>query len=328
MQEDDHVSLVSEVESAGGSQAMVEEQEGGSLVADVPDGKVKKLQVELAAMKNKFHKSVTALRAQLADAQNKHTIELTVLQKEASNLNGTVQQLQQTIATLEEQIDGLQEGKQSAEAELEKSIAGQQVMIEQLQHELAEARSPPVIRVVNRSAQWSEISCQTTPPPTPPRLPGATPPMIPMDEVLRDSMSGLSLQQTPCYGSAIQMTSMQGSLVSLDIEPAPYGSPLHSGGSGVSEFQRHPLLAQSRLSHQSASPQSFLTFNHPVVVEWTRVYDMVMRFRASVVDTLSENKHLASYAADLEALEVHSIDKTEDAQGQITQMRSATSLVL
>ena len=100
MQEDDHVSLVSEVESAGGSQAMVEEQEGGSLVADVPDGKVKKLQVELAAMKNKFHKSVTALRAQLADAQNKHTIELTVLQKEASNLNGTVQQLQQTIATL------------------------------------------------------------------------------------------------------------------------------------------------------------------------------------------------------------------------------------
>ena len=237
----------------------------------------KKLQDELSDLKTKSRKTVTALRAQLAEAQNRHSSEVQSLRGEVSSLGDQARELDQRNAMFQEEIGQLQEAKQSAEMKLERSLAGQQeqqAMIQQLRQELSNAlaqaaaatvtddKTITVPGLVDRSAQWSELSGQS-----PPVSQGASPlyrsmvlpPMLPMDEVLHDepvSTMTTPFQTTPLQAS-FRLTSLDQSVMSL--EP-PCGSPLQPG-SEVSDMPRLPqhslsmLGRQSRLSHQSPFPQ-------------------------------------------------------------------------
>ena len=238
----------------------------------------KKLREELSDLRTKSRKTATALRAQLAEAQNTHSSEMASLRSEVSSLGDRASDLEQRNATLQAELSQLQAGRESAEAALERSRAAQldqEAIVQQLRLELSSsaAREAAVIvedratavqapGLVDRSAQWSELSGQS-----PPVSQGASPlyrsmvlpPMIPMDEVFHDepvSTVTTPFQATPLQAS-LRLTSLDQSVVSL--EP-PCGSPLQLG-SEVSDMPRLPqhslsmLGRQSRLSHQSPFPQ-------------------------------------------------------------------------
>lgn len=254
----------------------------------------KRLQQELADVKAKSRKMATALRAQLADTENKHVGEVNSLQKEIGQLSMSVDELKQTNTSLHEKLTRLQEEKDAMEKELQESVVVQQeqlAVIHQLQAELERATSDSspekVCKLVNRSAQWSMLSGQTTP-----KLlgvspfqgfPQATPSVIPMDEVDLGSTSlntplDASMQQMPHCGSQAIPFSMDQSAVSL--EPAPFGSPLLAGSAASETSTRpRPLSTLPLIMQPGLSPSSplHLTFDHPVMVEWTKAYDLVIK---------------------------------------------------
>ena len=75
-----------------------------------------------------------------------------------------------------------------------------------------------------------------------------------------------------------------------------------------------------------------LGFDHPVVMEWSKAYDTVIKFKDNLVDLLSQAPPpLAVMADDLRTLELHSLDRSgggADVQGQITEMRFSLALML
>ena len=59
------------------------------------------------------------------------------------------------------------------------------------------------------------------------------------------------------------------------------------------------------------------------MTEWSKVYDMVVKFRDTLVAMFTESApHLAGLVEDLQTMEVHQLDRSQEVQGQITQMRS------
>lgn len=302
------------------------------------EAREKKLQEELNEVKAKSRKVVTALRAQLMEAENTHGSEVGSLKKEVSNLSSRIEEMECQNASLQEQLSALEERKQQVERELQQTIAveeEQRGLLQQLQEEYTAAGGGPTAKkvgniplqdLVNRSAQWSELSGQMTPRSLPPHLTSShatTPVTLPMDEV---PFEDNALQ----FGSpAFFPSSLQQSITSF--EPAPLGSPLHStsgASNGLAIPPLHNMLAQSRLSHYSTSPQLHLTFDHPVIVEWTKAYDMMVKFKDGVVDLLSENENTANIVEDLKSLEVHTLDRDQELSGEITQMRFSLALML
>ena len=72
-----------------------------------------------------------------------------------------------------------------------------------------------------------------------------------------------------------------------------------------------------------------LGFDHPVVMEWSKAYETVIKFKDNLVDLLSHSPgQLAAMADDLRTLELHSLDRSGDVQGQITEMRFSLALML
>ena len=70
-------------------------------------------------------------------------------------------------------------------------------------------------------------------------------------------------------------------------------------------------------------------FDHPVVMEWSKAYETVIKFKENLVDLLSQAPgQLPAMADDLRTLELHSLDRSSDVQGQITEMRFSLALML
>ena len=75
--------------------------------------------------------------------------------------------------------------------------------------------------------------------------------------------------------------------------------------------------------------QAQLGFDHPLVTEWSKAYETVIKFKNNLVDILSEaSGPLAAMADDLRTLELHSLDRSSEVQGQITEMRFSLALML
>ena len=142
------------------------------------EAREKKLQEELTEVKAKSRKAVTALRAQLVEAENTHKSEVGSLKKEMSNLSGRVEEMECQNASLQERLSALEEKKQQLERELQQSTAVEQkqrALLQQLQEECSAGSGQtggniPLEELVNRSAQWSEPSGQMTPRSLPPHL--------------------------------------------------------------------------------------------------------------------------------------------------------------
>jgi len=296
----------------------------------------RKLRDELNDVKAKSRKTVTALRAQLAEVENTYRSEMGSLKKEMSDLNDHISEMEHRNESLQEQLSVLEEQKQQVECELQQTVLAQQeqqALVDQLQQEVESAAGRltaekiPLGDLVSRSVQWSQPSGKSTPRSLPLDLSSSvTIPQValPMDEVPFEDDATLQFGSPAFFPSSLQQSV-------TSFERAPFGSPLHSA-SGASNVPARPpihsILAQSRLSHHSTSPQLHLTFDHPVVTEWMKAYDMMTKFKNAVVELLSEYESTTDIVEDLKSLEVHTLDRGQEVQGEITQMRFSLALML
>ena len=310
----------------------------------------KKLLEEINEVKSKSRKTITSLRAQVMEVESKHSDQLTTLQKEAAELTRQKESLDEERVELSKAVASLGEEKASLETQLREVVEREkqnEVRILELQQELEETaaakleevapeKAARLMQLVNRSAQWSEVPPQSglitpgsleatsTPLPSHP-----LPPIVPMDEVPHGSAaSSLQLDsQTFPKGTPLLPASLYQSVVSL--EP-PLGSPLQTNATPTGPA--HPpdalrMLAQSRLSHHSP-PTSGLSADHPIISEWIKAYDIVMKFRNSIADMLSEDNRFENEVEDLRRVEAHTLDRGQDLLGEVTHMRFSLTLLL
>jgi len=56
-----------------------------------------------------------------------------------------------------------------------------------------------------------------------------------------------------------------------------------------------------------------VSHSHPVIVEWAKAYDLVIKFKDGVISMLQEHRtivpQLSSLIEELQAIEVHEMDK-------------------
>lgn len=271
----------------------------------------KKLKEEL---KNKSRKTITGLKVQLTEAENRHVDMCSGLQKQID-----------TLEREKKSNDAERESKEAQLAEAATREAEQQSHITQLQREIVtlaarmEGAGPDVAsnlpQLVNRSAQWSEHhpSSSNSPPI----------PILPMDEVLysyEPSADQLHPQAfpggtpqsvlsqfpggTPFSEGSQQIQFPGGFPASLDHSPASHlGSPLQEFSAHAQPQNALHMLAQSRLSHHSPQAATTLSHNHPVVSEWIKAYDLVMKFRDGVVDMLCDDERFDNEVEDLRSIE-------------------------
>lgn len=310
----------------------------------------KKLLEEMNEVKSKSRKTITSLKAQMMEVENKHSDQLNSLQKEVAELTRQKESLDEEQVQWSKTVASLREEKASLETQLQETVEKEkekESRILELQQELEEIaaakleevapeKAARLIQLVSRSVQWSEVAPQSgliTPgslDATSTPLPSHQfPPILPMDEVLHGSAaSSLQLDsQTFHKGTPFLPGSLNQSVVSL--EP-PLGSPLQINAPPTGPA--HPpdalrMLAQSRLSHHSP-PTAGLSPDHPIISEWTKAYDMVMKFRNSIADMLSEDDRFENEVEDLRSVEAHTLDRNQDLQGEITHMRFSLTLLL
>lgn len=274
----------------------------------------KKIKEEVDDVKNKSRKTITGLKIQLTEAENRHTDVCSKLQKQ--------------IDSLETSVNSERDRNSSLEAQLGEAVtreAEQQSHLVQLQREMGALATrlegagsdvpSNLLQLVNRSAQWSEqhLSCPTSPPV----------PIVPMDEVLYSCEPSAhqlhpqafpggtpqSVQSqfpggTPFSEGSQQIQFPGGFPTSLDHSPVSHdhylGSPLQEFPAAQPPHALH-MLAQSRLSHHS--PQAALSHDHPIVSEWNKAYDLVMKFRDGVVDMLCDDERFENEVEDLRSIE-------------------------
>ena len=309
---------LTEEQSAGGlsSQSAVEHLKHEHQQREV------KLKEEMADIKNKSRKTITGLKVQLTEAQNRLADETSSLQKQIDSLEGEKISLSAENHERSEHIASLEETKVSLEAELAE-MARREAETRQLHSELEEALAAKLQEEVG-IAQGSLPSMSSATehhyhPTSPP------PPILPMDEVQ--------------YTSATQLTFAGGDTPQSVMSHFPGGTPF-SGGSQIpigtqffhgsldqsSVFSPHDrplsspltfaappghfppqnaihMLAQSRLSHHSPQTAMSLSHDHPVVLEWVKAYNLVMKFRDGVVDMLSSDGRFESEVEDLRSTE-------------------------
>ena len=278
-----------------------------------------KLSSELNEVKSKSRKAVTALRAQLADAQNKHTRELDHLKNELTGTQEKLDRQEQQRSSVEEELSALKAEREALQEEIQHSALGQrnaEATAQQLREELealaqgrdGTSQEPPGRDVANKSAQWTEQSGQLTPQsvgdfPLHISMQSIPAPLI-MDEVdlLDFNASPSPLHTSPLNASPRQSslqyspripypTSLVGSVSGMG---APPGTPPHAHAIPQHSFSM--LSALSHLPTSRPSPpttaQSPLTFEHPVLVEWGKAYECVLQFREHLVGMLLDQPGL------------------------------------
>ena len=292
-----------------------------------------KLREEVAEIKNKSRKTITGLKVQLTEAQNRLSDETSTLHKQIDNLEREKTSVNSVREKMSEQLASLEEARLLLEAQLaevrgrEEERASQ---ARQLQSDLEKAlaaklegtgpeKASQLLQLVNRSAQWSEVSpasgfmspaAQQTSPPFP---------VLPMEEVTYSSEPSTnrlnpltfdggggtpqSVQSHFPVGDTHFPCSLDQSLSSHHSRPL--GSPQDTTGLHGHTHPQNALhmLAQSRLSHHSPQTATPLSHDHPVVCEWVKVCDLVMKFRDGVVSMLDEDTRFDSEVDDLRSIE-------------------------
>ena len=56
-----------------------------------------------------------------------------------------------------------------------------------------------------------------------------------------------------------------------------------------------------------------INHSHPVVIEWGKAYDSIIKFKESLIGILMDHKHripqLTSFVKELKSVELHSLDQ-------------------
>ena len=297
----------------------------------------KKLRDEMSDVKSKSRKTITGLKLQLTEAQNRHLDELSSLQKQLNSLNRERASIDAEREEQKDQIASLEEARSSLEAQLAEVARREretELQMLQLQRDLEEAlaattegtgpeKASRLMQLINRSAQWSDHRSSTPLAAASVQQSSPFPPVLPMDEVLHSCEPSATqfdphaLPSGTPYSVASQipggMPLFPGSLdESFASQDRPLGSPLQEFTTAASHT--HPpnalhMLAQSRLSHHSPQMTAALSHDHPVVCEWSKAYDLVLKFRDGVVDMLSDDARFETEVEDLRSIEGESIHK-------------------
>lgn len=305
-----------------------------------------KIKEELNEVKNKSRKTITGLKVQLTEAQNRLSDEsndlrkqIDILEKERASISTDKDEMSNKITSLEETLTLLE----SQLAEIKRIEEDKDQQIHQLQCDLETALAARfegrpenrLMQLVNGSAQWSEKSPSTQPnshPTSPPPFP-----ILPMDEVpfsCEPSTTHLPvddpLSTQSHHLAGLQTPLSDGSQIpgghhffhgSLDQSISSHHDHLFGSAMGETpptgttapRTHTHPpnalhMFAQSRLSHYSsqgaaAVTSSSLSHDHPVIVEWVKAYDLIMKFRDGIVEMLSEDMRFESEVEDLCSIE-------------------------
>ena len=307
------------------------------------------LKTELAKVKSNSRKITTSLKAQLADAQLK-------LESHASTL--------EAINNLENQIQELTTEKESETADLRQQLLVQTeshhkhtTRIQELESTLQSLsvelqlfsqeqhgspihsqlmQSPTFRDLITRSTQWSDgILSRDSPTYSAHSSPHSSARFSDHSNLIL--MEEMHFSSSPLYNRSTVLGS-QDSSVSISNAHQFHGSPLHSGSLVNGEPGHLPQsgLATSHLTAFSngSSRTSNLSPDHPIVQEWTKAYEQVMKFKESIVEMLLKEKQshlihetlldLQSQGGPVATLE----NDGNDLSGQITQMRFTLALVL
>ena len=283
----------------------------------------KKLKDEVNDVKNKSRKTITGLKLQLTEAQNRHLDECNSLRKQIDSLD---REKRSRDAEREEKVASLEEARLLLEAQLAEAVrreAEKESQMLHLQRDLEETlttrleeagpeKASRLLQLVNGSAQWSEHPSYPTTPPFP---------VVPMDEVLYSCEPSTNQLDPPMFpggtAQSVQSQILGGTPFSEGSQPIQFPGSLdqsvashdHHLGSPLqgltSTAHAHPLhmLVQSRLSHHSPQTVTTLSHDHPVVSEWVKACDLVMKFRDSVVDMLCDDVRFDSEVEDLRSIE-------------------------
>ena len=295
-----------------------------------------KLRDDLNEVKNKSRKTMTALKAQLAETQNRLSDEKGSLQRELNTLQTEKTSVEAERDRKSEDIASLEERVSSLQTQLDEASAREQeraTQVNQLQSELQSAlagrletvRPARLTELGNRSAQWSDVSPATL---TPSHGHTSPPfPVLPMDEVPFSCDPSAAELNHPPFNAGGTPQSVQSHLPgghtpysegsnipggtqffhgSLDQSGSIHhlGESSTAANNGISVPPPHALhmLAQSRLSHYSPQTTS-LPHDHPVVLEWVKTYDMVMKFRDGMADMLREDERFESEVEEICSIE-------------------------
>ena len=330
----------------------VEIAEGGDISAAVEKLKSEyhqresKLKDELNEVKSKSRKTITGLKAQLAEAQNRILDEKNDHQKEIDALHMEKASIESDRNEKSEQIVSLEETIASLKTQLEEHTAREEQKVAQLQSDLESAlaarlagagplKGSRLSDLANRSSRWSEGSPGQMSPASCGLPHSSSPPLpiLPMDEVQFSCDPSTAQLHRPLFdgGGTPRSVHFPGGQTPLsESSQFPggtqffHGSPDQSGSSrqlgesttvnAASGAPPHGLhmLIQSRLSHYSPQGSTSLSHDHPVVVEWVKAYDLVMKFRDGMVDMLRDDDRFDNEVEDLCSIEGESDHQCND----------------
>ena len=299
-----------------------------------------KLKDEVNEVKNKSRKTVTGLKAQLAEAQNRLSDEKNNCQKEIDALQMEKTSIESERDEKCEQISSLEETTASLQAQLDELTAREEeraAQIDQLQSDLQSALAgrlggagpPKACRLAdldNRSSQWLEGSPGQMTPASCGRPHSTSPPLpvLPMDEVqfsCEPSATRLFHQPFEGGGTPRSVHFPGGQTPFSEGSQFPGGTQFFHGSLDQSGSSRQlgdsttvnavsgappqglHMLIQSRLSHHSPQGYTSLSHDHPVVAEWVKAYDLIMKFRDRMVDMLRDDDRFENEVEDLRSVE-------------------------
>ena len=302
------------------------------------------LMSELAKGKNNSRKIIASLKAQLAEAQLKLQTQeetddlqnqLTELEERNEQTNDRNQQLQlelqtQTIACQKHtaRIEELENTLQILSVELQQ-VSQQQQSADgsPMQSPALQRLSPFLKELITHSTQWSDGVLSRL---SPHSLASGSQPLIQMGDIIHSATRFSS----PLSNRSVVMDSGSDSIhVSLCNLNTVHGSPLHSGSRATANGEM-PGIAMSHLSafSNSSKPDSIQP-NHPIILEWSKAFEQIMRFKGNIVKMLQgselmQGDSMDEVLQDLQNQENLSLDKERELSGQVTQMRFTLALIL
>ena len=308
--------------------------------------KEKKMQNQIEDIKAKSRKMIAILQSQLEDAYNKHDAEKEKLKTELEELKEQFNQTHTLNDELNTKLVDLEEEKMTLLGKLQQKEDEFQQMREEAAKNLYDI---PSHQESNLAIPKTYTLTQSPHEPQSPLQSVNTMPLVTMEEVMDDKLDSQTLDDK----EDLFPSSFGQSFISMDPVPlgsplqSTSGSVSFVGNKPKSNLQQNApqlsppiqynlsMLGGSRLSHYSSLVQvcsiilksvlyivlyycsymqnGTVDHKHPVIIEWGKAYDSIIKFKENLISMLSEHQalipQLSSSIEELKSVELHPMDK-------------------
>lgn len=322
------------------------------------------LQLKLTEVKNNANKIIASLKLQLSNSQNKQEQQREALEGELQAKQEESEKQTARIVDLENALKRLSIELKEVSLKQGESLPIHLNLIPD-KHEHASSPASPLVtaaplptipnmqlpttqlskpeyqltdhstqwstaELTTHSTQWSDgvLSSNRTVSGSPQSIASEQhPPILQMEEVQVLS---------PLADRSLMMSLGNSSIHHIHGSPQHSGaSPLFSGSivSGRALTNGEMFLVPNTTVSTSNSPEKrSISPNNPVVQEWSKAVDHIMRFKTNIIEILTECQMLPPSIVDslqeLQEQKDPSLDKEKDISSQVTQMRFNLALVL